>query len=182
MSATLLVAYASKHGSTEEVAEAVADSLRESGFDVHVRAAREVRDLDPYAAVVLGGAIYTARWHRDARRFLHHHRRALSERPLAIFAMGPQSLDEDAVLGSRRVVEVALNEVHEVQPVTVAIFGGVVDPEKLHFPFNRMAAVDARDWAAIREWAARLPVDLRLAAGEPRARGGELRNESAAHS
>jgi hypothetical protein len=44
-------------------------------------------------------------------------------------------------------------KVPEVHPAAVAIFGGVVDPKRLRFPFNRMPASDARDWASIRAWA-----------------------------
>ena len=40
-----------------------------------------------------------------------------------------------------------------VAPVAVTIFGGVVDPEQLRFPFSRMAPSDARDWDAIAAWA-----------------------------
>ena len=47
----------------------------------------------------------------------------------------------------------ALANFPELRLATVAIFGGVVDPGKLRFPFNRMPASDARDWTAIRTWA-----------------------------
>jgi hypothetical protein len=35
----------------------------------------------------------------------------------------------------------------------VTVFGGVVDPKQLHFPFNRMPKTDARDWSEIAAWA-----------------------------
>ena len=55
--ASALVAYASKFGSTREVAERVATRLRDCGFDTEVSAAGEVRSLDGYDAVVFGGAL-----------------------------------------------------------------------------------------------------------------------------
>ena len=152
----VLVAYASRHGSTQEVAEAVADVLRERGFGTDVLAAAQVHDLAGYDAVVIGGALYAARWHRDARRLLARHREFLSTVPVAVFAMGPRTLDPDDVAQSRRELDVGLAQVPEVEPVSVAIFGGVVDPEKLHFPLSHMPAVDARDWDAIRAWAVQL--------------------------
>ena len=54
----LLVAYGSKHGSTQEVAEAIAKRLTKKGFEVELRRAAEVADLTPYDGVVLGGALY----------------------------------------------------------------------------------------------------------------------------
>jgi menaquinone-dependent protoporphyrinogen oxidase len=84
----LLAAYGSKHGSTQEVAKAIALRLRRGGFDVEVRPAAEVEDLTPYEGVVLGGALYFGRWHRDAARFFAKHRRELTSKPPAVFALG----------------------------------------------------------------------------------------------
>ncbi len=149
----VLVAYATKRGSTREVAEAVAATLSEHGLSVDVEPAAAVRSLDPYEAVVLGGALYTGRWHGDARRFLDEHEHALAVRTVAVFGMGPQTLDEHDVAQSRAQLDKALAKVPDVTPSSVAIFGGVVDPAKLHFPFSRMPASDARDWDAIEAWA-----------------------------
>ena len=153
MTSPVLVAYATKAGSTREVAEVVARTLREHGLEADVRPADEVGTLAPYAGVVLGAAIYTGRVHKDARRFLRTHRDELADRPLAVFAMGPQTLAADAVAASRAQLDHALAAFPELRLATVAIFGGVVDPGKLRFPFNRMPATDARDWTAIRNWA-----------------------------
>ena len=152
----ILVAHASRHGSTREVAEAVAGALRTLGCSVDVMPAAEVGMLRGYAGVVLGGALYTGRLHKDARRFLARHREALAGRALAIFALGPRTLEAADVAGSRAQLDRALHAVPELHPVSVAIFGGVIDPEKLRFPFKRMPASDARDWAAIDAWAAEL--------------------------
>jgi len=149
-----LVTYASKHGSTREVAERVAEVMRGGGVDVDVMPAAEVGHLRGYETVVLGGALYAGRLHKDARRFLARHRDALSVRRVAVFALGPQKLEQSA--GSRTQLDRALAKVPEIEPIAVAIFGGVIDPDKLRFPFNRMPASDARDWAAIEAWAAAL--------------------------
>jgi menaquinone-dependent protoporphyrinogen oxidase len=123
------------------------------GLDVDVEPASSVASIASYDAVVLGGALYTGRWHRDARAFLERHRVALGTREVAVFGMGPQTLDEQDVAGSRAQLDRALARMPEVVPVAVAIFGGVVDPDRLRFPFNRMPASDARDWDAIEAWA-----------------------------
>jgi menaquinone-dependent protoporphyrinogen oxidase len=149
----ILVAYATKHGSTREVAEAVAATLHRPGLPVDTKAAAEVDGLDGYTGVVLGGALYTGRLHRDARRFLRRLRSALAGLPLAVFAMGPRTADPDEVAQTRAQLDRALSAVPEVEPVSVAIFGGVLDPSQLHFPFSRMPASDARDWNAVQAWA-----------------------------
>jgi menaquinone-dependent protoporphyrinogen oxidase len=105
-----------------------------------------------YDGVVLGGALYAGRWHRDARHFLARQRDALAALPLAVFAMGPLTLEERDVVGSRKQLDRALAKEPGLEPVAVAVFGGVIDPDKLRFPFTHMPAGDARDWDAIRYW------------------------------
>ena len=156
MSEPVLVVYASKHGTTREVAESVASTLMERGLSVEVCAAGTVSKLDGIGAVVLGGGIYMARLHPDARRILVHHRERLAELPLAVFAMGPGSTSEKDIAASRTQLDHALAKVPELRPVEIAIFGGALDPAKLRFPFNHMPACDARDWDAIEQWAQRV--------------------------
>ena len=153
MFAPMLVAYATKRESTHEVAETLGARLRERGYAVDVRPAAEVGTLAPYHAVVLGGALYAGRWHRDARRFLARHRDELTRIPVAIFAMGPLSLGPEEIASSRRQLDHALAKEPKLEPVSVAIFGGMIDPATLRFPFNRIEGGDARDWDAIRSWA-----------------------------
>jgi menaquinone-dependent protoporphyrinogen oxidase len=163
----LLVAHGSKHGSTQEVAEAIAQRLRKKGLEVELRRAAEVEELTPYDGVVLGGALYFGRWHQDAARFLAKHRRELAAQPPAVFALGPKSADEHGLVESRAQLDKALAKVPEVKPRSIAVFGGVLDPAKLRFPLSRMQAIDARDWDAIDEWADDVATML-----EPRALAG----------
>jgi menaquinone-dependent protoporphyrinogen oxidase len=156
-----LIAYASKHGSTHEVAEQVADVLRAGGLYVDVRAASSVEDVDAYDAVVIGGALYMGHWHRDARRLLDRLGDKLHERPVFVFGMGPIDLEQKSVEGARKQVDHALAKVPEVEPVSVAIFGGVVHPGDLYFPFNHMPETDARDPEVIRAWADDIAAVLR---------------------
>jgi menaquinone-dependent protoporphyrinogen oxidase len=153
MTTTVLVAYATKRGSTREVAEAVAERIRAYGIATYVRPAGEVASLDGYHGVVLGSAIYMGRLHADARRFLRRHRSALGVRPFAVFAMGPRTLADDEVTRSHNQLGAALATESTLQPRTTAIFGGVFDPAQHRFPLNRMPASDGRDWSAIRAWA-----------------------------
>jgi menaquinone-dependent protoporphyrinogen oxidase len=159
MSNTVLVGYATRYGSTQEVAEAVAAAMRESGLAVEVKPVRDVRSLEGYGAVVLGAALYMYRWHKDARRFLSRHREALMERPVALFALGPvhDPHDEEEWENSRAQLDKELVKFPWLTPVAVELFGGRFDPQKLGGPIKWFAgaepASDARDWEAIRAWA-----------------------------
>src|SRR5512132_296833 len=77
----MLVAYGSNMGGTAGIAELVGNALTDAGFQVGVQPAPEVADLGPYDTVIIGGAIYTGHWHRQARRFVKQHTGALRERP-----------------------------------------------------------------------------------------------------
>uniref|UniRef100_A0AAU3I9Y6 Flavodoxin domain-containing protein n=1 Tax=Streptomyces sp. NBC_01393 TaxID=2903851 RepID=A0AAU3I9Y6_9ACTN len=89
MTDTVLVTYGTTNGSTAQIAEAVADVLRKDGLTVESRPARSVTNVAPYGAVVVGGALYAGRWHKDARRFVRRHRVELAERPVWFFSSGP---------------------------------------------------------------------------------------------
>ena len=153
MSPNVLVAHASKHGTTSEVAESIAATLQELGLTVEVKDAQRVDDIAPYDAVVIGGGLYMGKWHADARKVLKRHRHELKGKRLAVFGMGPDSLDESKLAESRTQLERALAETPELVPIAVTIFGGALKPEDRRFPFNRLPAFDARDWDAIRKWA-----------------------------
>jgi menaquinone-dependent protoporphyrinogen oxidase len=111
--------------------------------------------------------LYFGRWHEDAARLLAKHRRELATQPPAVFALGSGTADPQGLAESRPPLDKALAKVPEVEPRSIAVFGGVVDPTKLRFPLNRMPASDTRDWNAIDEWADDVATTL-----EPRALAG----------
>ncbi len=172
MSASVLVGYATRYGSTQEVAEAVAATLRERGLEVDIGPMRKVRTLDQYRAVVLGAPLFWNGWHGDARSFLSRHREALTQRPVAIFALGPfhSPIDEKEWQYSREQLEKELAQFPWLTPVALELFGGKMDPAKLRFPYNlpanplkQMPPTDIRDWTAIRTWASNLAATLQPA-------------------
>jgi menaquinone-dependent protoporphyrinogen oxidase len=158
----ILVAYATKHGSTRDVADVVARTLSEEGLSVDIEPAASVHDLGGYQGVVLGSCLYTGRVHADARRFLKRHRAALSVLPVAVFAMGPLTMEAKDVDGSRAQLARTLESTPEVVPFSTTIFGGVVDPAVLRFPFSRMQPSDARDWDEIESWAREIASGFRV--------------------
>jgi menaquinone-dependent protoporphyrinogen oxidase len=156
----VLVAYASKHGTTREVAESIARTLGERGLAVELEEAQHVRDIGRYDTIVVGGGLYMGRWHADARRLLKRFRDELAGKRVAVFGMGPDSLEESKVAESRGQLERALADTPEIEPIAVGIFGGALEPESWRFPFNHLPAFDARDWRAIGRWTNELAAHL----------------------
>ena len=159
---SVLVAYGTANGSTAQIAEAIAEVLRKDGLTAEALPAGAVASVAPYDVVVAGGALYAGRWHKDARRFVRRHRRALAERPLWLFSSGP--LDASAaerdippVLGVRR----AADRLDAREHVT---FGGCLQ-EGARGRVARMILSsgkggDFRDFTAIEAWAARIAAEL----------------------
>jgi menaquinone-dependent protoporphyrinogen oxidase len=84
-----LVAYASKHGATGEIAERIADTLRRHGLVVDLQPIQEVHNPRDYDAFVLGSAVYLGSWLKSLTRFLQEHRAVLARRPVWLFSSGP---------------------------------------------------------------------------------------------
>ena len=155
MTGPILVAHASRYGTTAEVAESIAATLRERGLRVDVQPAAEVEDLGPYSGVVLGGGIYIGRWHRDARGFVRVFEDALRQVPVAVFALGPVSDKPEDQAASEQQLRRSLRRL-PIEPFEVRVFGGAFDPSRVAFPLNRLPATDVRNWESVRAWAARL--------------------------
>jgi menaquinone-dependent protoporphyrinogen oxidase len=167
----ILVTYASRAGSTAEVAEAIGQTLRESGAQVDVRPMQAVEDLAAYRAVVAGSAIRGGKWLPEAMQFMHAHQAELARRPCATFMVcitlgmrnGEKYRDglRDWMAEARSLA----------RPVSEGMFAGVLDFSKVPLTFNtllmRLMVLigvfprgDHRDWGAIRAWAESLAPQL----------------------
>jgi len=164
MADPVLVAYATRYGSTKEVAEAVTKALKDAGVDARLLPAREVQSLDGYRAVVLGTPLYIGKWLKDIGKLLTRHQGALTKLPVALFVLGPTGSTEGEWQEIRASVDKLLMGVPWLKPVAWELFGGKLDPAKLGFPYNLLLklpasplynakAVDSRDWEAIAAWA-----------------------------
>lgn len=164
--ARVLIAYASKRGSTAEIADVVSRTIREDGHIVDCRPADGVKNLGPYDAVILGSAVYMKRWRGDAKHFLRKHSKELAELPFWVFSSGPVGDPAQASDSSwyepPRVIERA--EALGLKGHTV--FGGCL-PEDPKGPLERAISEntapefrDLRNWDEIRRWAHQVASDL----------------------
>ena len=166
MSGSVLVGYATRSGSTQEVAEAVAAALRDSGAEVDLRPMRDVRTLNGYRMLVLGAPLYMFRWHKDALAYLSRHQEAIQKLSVAVFALGPFHDEEKEWQSVLAQFDKELAKLPWFTPVAHEVFGGKFDPTKLRFPMNlipalkKMPASDIRNWDAIRAWARDLAAKL----------------------
>ena len=163
MSDKVLVAYASRAGSTAGVAEEIGEILRKEGIEIDVLPVQEVEDVTGYSAVIVGSAIQNRQWLPEAVQFVQDHREALAQRPVAIFLVCMT-----LTLGNgkyRNEVATWLAPVRaQVRPVSEGLFAGALDVSKIPAFADRMkfrlsvlfrvwTEGDHRDWQAIRAWA-----------------------------
>lgn len=160
----ILVAYASRTRTAEEVACQVARVLAERGNEVDVRPVKRVRDLSPYRAVVLGTAVRAGRVLPEALRFVKKREAELRQRPFACFVVCLTMVD-DTDANREKVAGWLIPIWERVSPVAVGLFAGAAIRERLGFVLRSLLRMlkapmgDHRDWEAIRRWAAEL--DLR---------------------
>jgi menaquinone-dependent protoporphyrinogen oxidase len=143
----------------------VADALRHEGFTVEVSPARAVRRLENYEAVIVGGALYAFRWHRDARRFVKRHARQLRDRPTYLFSSGP--LDDSAAQKEIPPVKGVQQLMDKIGARGHVTFGGRLTPDAKGFPASAMAKKNSGDWRDpqyVQAWVHRIAADLQSSA------------------
>ncbi len=162
----VLVAVASKHGSTREIASAIVDELHNSAIDADLRDVAEVGAIRGYDAVILGSSVYMGNWLPEAQNFPAHHRAALSKLPVWLFSSGPVGEQDPQPHDDPKRLSPTLNgvEAHDHK-----VFVGKLDPKGLGFG-ERIAAKwaqvpygDFRDWDDIRRWARQIATELSAA-------------------
>lgn len=164
----VLIVYASKYGSTAEIAQRIAAVMTTSGHTAQATPARQVRTLDGVGAVVVGSAVYLGSWLKDASAFVDAHREQLRERPVWLFSSGPlpgavvpdtiaQGAPDD---GAPKNLDALM---HDLGAREHRVFAGRLDPSHLKgrdrliraLPAGRglLPDVDGRQWDAIESWA-----------------------------
>jgi menaquinone-dependent protoporphyrinogen oxidase len=164
---TVLIAAASKHGATGEIAARIGTRLVERGIDIELKDIDNVGELSRYDAFVIGSGIYLGNWMKEGRRFLDAHAAELAERPTWLFASGsivgdpPVADDPDALRTglTNRLVELTHARQHK-------LFAGKLDSstlgllEKAAVRGAHASKGDHRGWQAIDEWAEAIAHEL----------------------
>lgn len=164
---SILVAYATKYGSTQGLAERIAETLRAEGLEVDLKPAGEARDLTGYEAFVIGSAAYMGSWLKEASELVRRNRETLATRPVWLFSSGPlgratrDSKGQDVLVASepKEFAEFATG----VRPRDMHVFFGALDHSKLrgvHRLFSLAPASerlliegDFRNWELVDDWA-----------------------------
>lgn len=158
-----LVVYGSKRGGTEGLADMIGQALAGHGIEVTVRsAAQRVPDVGGYDAVVVGGALYAGRWHKDAVRFVRREAHALRGTKVWLFSSGPLGDDEWTPDDTEPVAQVRRAMEH-VGAVAHQTFGGRLTPDAKGFPASAMAKKLAGDWRdeeSVERWAKSIAASL----------------------
>lgn len=159
----VMVACASKHGSTEGIAQAIADRLCQLGHDAVAERVADVSDLHGIQALVLGSAVYAGSWMHEATEFAEGNTEALSTMPVWLFSSGPLGTEvEDEEAQPRQLPELT----RALRPRGHRVFFGALDHDKLGFGERMMVKAvkapqgDFRDWDAIAGWADEIARDL----------------------
>lgn len=158
----VLIAVASRHGSTREIADAIAEVLVAAKFEVEVADPDDVEDLSPYGAVVLGSSVYVGRWAASARAMVDRHAAGLAVRPTWLFSSGP--------LGTPPVPagdpEEVLALVSRLRARDHKTFAGRLERSELAMAERAVVAVvratygDFRVWPEIEAWANGIAAEL----------------------
>ncbi len=162
----VLVAYASKHGSTQGIADRIGEDLRQDGHQVDVRPTGKAGHAEEYDAFVVGSAAYAMHWMKDASTFVKRNRSTLEQRPVWFFSSGPLGTDRVDKEG-HDVIEASLpKEAQEfafLRPRDHHVFFGALHFDELGFTgrmLKKMPATrdtipegDFHDWEEIDRWA-----------------------------
>jgi menaquinone-dependent protoporphyrinogen oxidase len=154
----VLVSAASKHGATQEIAEAIAVEIARRGHEVTNQDPASVTDITPFDALVLGSAVYAGRWQKSARGLVTRIESQIGSRPVWLFSSGP--------IGDPPMPTTDPVDVEDIRAATSArdhrVFAGRLELSTLTFGERAIVAAlradfgDFRDWEAIRQWAAEI--------------------------
>ena len=165
--AKVLIAHASKYGSTAEIAQFIGDKLRVQGIHVDIRPVSEIDSVSDYDGYIVGSPIYATRWMPSAMQFLERFRDTLAQKPTAYFTVCM------ALRGNEEKMRPVVTNWVKPQcdllaPVALGLFSGALEWRRMGWIWRFILWVrkspqgDFRNWHAIEKWTCALPEKLRL--------------------
>ncbi len=156
----ILIAYATKHQSTAEIATKIAEEIRTIGIDIDLMPVGTVINPAKYDVFIIGSAVYMGQWMNSAADFLITYEKLLTERPTWLFSSGPTGDGKpSALLKGFRFPAVLQDLAKRIEPEDIMLFHGKLDTEELGWSERiivrtvRATIGDYRDWDSITEWA-----------------------------
>jgi menaquinone-dependent protoporphyrinogen oxidase len=160
----VLIAYASRHEATAEIAAAIAGEIGAAGCTATVREARSVADLADVDAAIVGSALYLGRWDDSSLDLLRRERTALARMPTWLFSSGPVGEGKATARPGRLPQPEEVAALAEEIGAHATTFGGRVDADEEGFDLQIMASAglagDWRDFRRIRAWAREIATDI----------------------
>ena len=166
MKPEVLIAYITRSGSTEDVAEAMGMTMEEVGVSVDVKPMADVDSIGDDRSVILGAALYIGHLPKEFHRFLVRFQRQLGNLRPWIFVLGPTEKDPKHFAAAEEQARKELAKYAWLHPADVRVFGGKFDPQHLELPFpfslvmkfpgnpmRKLPVSDIRDWEWIKAWA-----------------------------
>ncbi|MBC7320862.1 flavodoxin domain-containing protein [bacterium] len=160
MAKRVLVAYASRAGSTAEVAERIGETLRGLEFNVDVKNVKKVTSIAQYDSIIIGSAIRMFKLLPETIKFANRFKEELKNKIVAYFIVC-LTMQEDTEK-SRIQAQAYLKPLLEIkEPISIGLFGGKMDYSKLSFIWRilfkgKVPEGDFRDWESITDWSNKL--------------------------
>jgi len=154
----VLVTYATKVGSTFDVAEQIAKTLQQNGLTVTLHKAEKSLDPAPFDAVIVGSAIRVGRWLPPVVQFVENNVSTLVKRPVAFFTVC-MTLHEDTPENREEVYGYTEPVRRLLTPQAEGFFAGAMNYKLLSFPVRTIVKRigvpegDYRQWNDITGWA-----------------------------
>lgn len=160
-----LVVYASKYGSTKEIAEFISEKLRQRGMLVEIQPVEAIHDLGDFDVFVIRSAAYMGHWLKEATEFVKRNHVVLAKRPVWLFSSGPL-VSENMDAQSRDLGDAVPKEIAEISELIRSrdhrVFFGKLDSSKLNIVHRMMKTLpaartllpegDFRNWGDIETW------------------------------
>ena len=156
----ILIAYASKHSATKEIAERIGFILSSGNLNVTIASVENVRNISQFTVIILGSAVYFGQWRMSAVKFLKDHKSILLTKKVWLFSSGPLGRGPIHKLNSYWDFQASLNDLLlSVKPAGIETFHGVINKSKINYLEKemlqqmRIPLKDYRRWDQIQTWA-----------------------------
>lgn len=174
----VLIAYGTRYGSTEEIAQEIAKVLKNKGvepklYNLGINKPKSWPELDIFEGIIVGTSLRVNSWKKEVKAFLEQHKNELKDKKFGMFTCGAWAIAEP--LEAYGEITARLEKNFELQADIHEAFRGVLDFSKSskvgragkvalkltalglekdkNIPVDQEARNDFRDWDKIRRFA-----------------------------